>query len=191
MLKATETIKQRVILIGNAAHTLHPIAAQGLNLALYEAAFLVDFLLNNNAEREVFSPKQDFSKNLSHHLSWIFSSDFFLLNRLREVSMIALDLSTIAKEFFVNSLAQSVAVIAAAFYPRPVIVRFSDFKSNEYRNLVGGKYFEPHEENPMLGFRGAARYTSSEYAPAFKLECEAIKKARQMAILPYVTDLLK
>ena len=66
--------------------------------------------------------------------------------------------------------------IAAAFYPKPVIVRFSDFKSNEYRNLLGGSFFEPHEENPMLGLRGASRYYSDLYKNAFALECEAMKK---------------
>jgi pyruvate, water dikinase len=82
-------------------------------------------------------------------------------------------------DFFVDNIAQGAGTIAAAFYPRPVLVRFSDFKSNEYRNLIGGKYFEPHEENPMIGLRGASRYTHELYAPAFKLECEAIKYARE------------
>lgn len=69
-------------------------------------------------------------------------------------------------------------MIGAGFYPRPVIVRFSDFKSNEYKNLLGGKLFEPHEENPMIGWRGASRYYYKTFMPAFKLECEAIKKVR-------------
>ena len=81
-------------------------------------------------------------------------------------------------DFFVDTLAQSIGMIAGAFYPRPVIVRLSDFKTNEYRDLLGGADFEPQEENPMLGFRGAVRYRSKEYAPAFALECEALKKAR-------------
>jgi pyruvate,water dikinase len=70
------------------------------------------------------------------------------------------------------------ATIAAAFYPKDVIVRMSDFKTNEYANLIGGKAFEPHEENPMLGFRGASRYTHPLYRDGFKLECTAIKKIR-------------
>lgn len=82
------------------------------------------------------------------------------------------------KDFFISSLAQGIGSIAAAFYPLPVIVRFSDFKSNEYRNLLGGDYFEPIEENPMLGFRGSVRYCSPDYEPAFELECQALKKAR-------------
>ena len=82
-------------------------------------------------------------------------------------------------EFFVNKLAYGIAKIGAAFHPNNVIVRFSDFKSNEYRNLLGGKYFEPHEENPMIGWRGASRYYSKEYEQAFGLECAAIKKVRE------------
>lgn len=82
--------------------------------------------------------------------------------------------------FFIETLAQGVSTIAAAFYPRPVIVRLSDFKSNEYRDLLGGEYFEPHEENPMLGWRGASRYTTSAYEAAFALECAALKKVREM-----------
>src|SRR5690606_1479426 len=79
------------------------------------------------------------------------------------------------QEFFVEGLAQGISMIAASFYPRPVIVRFSDFKTNEYRNLFGGNYFEPVEENPMIGFRGASRYYDERYREAFALECEAIK----------------
>lgn len=82
------------------------------------------------------------------------------------------------KEFFVDKLSQGVATIAAAFYPKDVIVRMSDFKTNEYANLIGGKQFEPEEENPMLGFRGASRYYNDLYKEGFKLECAAIKKVR-------------
>ncbi|HEB41483.1 MAG TPA: phosphoenolpyruvate synthase, partial [Candidatus Dependentiae bacterium] len=81
-------------------------------------------------------------------------------------------------DFFVDRLAQGISMIAAAFYPRTVIVRLSDFKSNEYRNLIGGIYFEPEEENPMLGFRGASRYCHERYKEAFALECAALKKVR-------------
>ncbi|REE07695.1 phosphoenolpyruvate synthase [Winogradskyella pacifica] len=83
------------------------------------------------------------------------------------------------KEYFVDKLSQGIATIAAAFYPKEVIVRLSDFKTNEYANLIGGKDFEPHEENPMLGFRGASRYYSDLYKSGFALECEAIKKVRE------------
>lgn len=82
------------------------------------------------------------------------------------------------KKYFVDKLAEAVAIVAAAFYPKEVIVRMSDFKSNEYANLIGGKYFEPDEENPMIGFRGASRYYSNFYRKGFALECEAMKKVR-------------
>jgi len=81
--------------------------------------------------------------------------------------------------YFVDLLARGIAKIAAAQYPEPVIVRMSDFKTNEYANLIGGKAFEPMEENPMLGFRGACRYYSDRYREGFALECQAIKKVRE------------
>ncbi|MFV8370611.1 phosphoenolpyruvate synthase [Flavobacterium sp. LB2R40] len=84
------------------------------------------------------------------------------------------------KNYFIDKLAEAVAIVAAAFYPKEVIVRMSDFKSNEYCNLIGGKYYEPHEENPMIGFRGASRYYSDFYRKGFALECEAIKKVRSV-----------
>ncbi len=83
------------------------------------------------------------------------------------------------KEFFVRSLAEGVGRIAAAFYPKPVIVRMSDFKSNEYAMLIGGKEFEPIEENPMIGFRGASRYYDDRYKAGFRLECLALLRARE------------
>lgn len=82
------------------------------------------------------------------------------------------------KEYFVDKLSQAVGTIAAAFYPKDVIVRMSDFKTNEYANLIGGKEFEPEEENPMIGFRGASRYYNERYRDGFKLECEAMKRVR-------------
>jgi pyruvate,water dikinase len=82
------------------------------------------------------------------------------------------------RAFYVDKVAEGVATIAAAFWPKPVIVRLSDFKSNEYRKLIGGSRYEPEEENPMLGFRGAARYISAEFAEAFAMECEALKRVR-------------
>jgi len=82
------------------------------------------------------------------------------------------------REFFVSRVAEGVATIAAAFAPEPVIVRLSDFKSNEYANLVGGERYEPREENPMLGYRGASRYVSDDFAEAFALECAAMKRVR-------------
>ncbi|WP_154854198.1 phosphoenolpyruvate synthase [Cyclobacterium xiamenense] len=83
------------------------------------------------------------------------------------------------QQYFVEKLAASVGMVAAAFYPKEVIVRMSDFKSNEYRELIGGKYFEPEEENPMLGFRGASRYSHELYREGFGLECKAMKRVRE------------
>ncbi|MEQ9738222.1 MAG: putative PEP-binding protein, partial [Algiphilus sp.] len=81
-------------------------------------------------------------------------------------------------EYFVKRLAEGVATIAAAFAPEPVIVRMSDFKTNEYANLLAGQQYEPHEENPMLGFRGASRYISDVFRPCFDLECRAMRYVR-------------
>lgn len=81
--------------------------------------------------------------------------------------------------YFIKRLARGISKIASAFYPNPIIVRLSDFKSNEYKNLIGGDLYEPDEENPLLGFRGANRYYSNDYREAFALECKAIKYARE------------
>ncbi len=83
------------------------------------------------------------------------------------------------RAFYVDRVAEGVATIAAAFWPKPVIVRLSDFKSNEYRKLIGGSRYEPEEENPMLGFRGAVRYLSADFGEAFAMECEALKRVRE------------
>ncbi|HRC37273.1 MAG TPA: phosphoenolpyruvate synthase, partial [Rubrivivax sp.] len=82
------------------------------------------------------------------------------------------------RAFYVDKLTEGIATIAAAFWPKPVIVRLSDFKSNEYKKLIGGTRYEPDEENPMLGFRGASRYISGDFKDAFAMECEALKRAR-------------
>lgn len=99
-------------------------------------------------------------------------------------------------QYFIDKLAEGIAIIGAAFYPNDVIIRFSDFKSNEYANLIGGKQFEPEENNPMIGWRGASRYYSDEYREAFKLECQAFKKVRNemgltnvKAMVPFCRDL--
>lgn len=100
------------------------------------------------------------------------------------------------EDYFVDKLTEGIALLAAAFYPKDVIIRFSDFKSNEYANLIGGKQFEPVEENPMLGWRGASRYYSEEYQAAFALECRAFRRARDemgltniKAMVPFCRDL--
>ncbi len=82
-------------------------------------------------------------------------------------------------EFYIERLKEGIATIAASVYPRPVIVRLSDFKSNEYANLLGGSRYEPHEENPMIGFRGASRYIDPSFKDAFALECVAVKRVRE------------
>lgn len=99
-------------------------------------------------------------------------------------------------QYFVDKLAEGVSIIGAAFWPNDVIIRFSDFKSNEYANLIGGKQFEPSEHNPMIGWRGASRYYSDVYREAFELECQAIKKVRDemgitniKAMVPFCRDL--
>jgi pyruvate,water dikinase len=99
-------------------------------------------------------------------------------------------------EFYVDKLSQGIAQIAASFAPHPVIVRTSDFKSNEYANLIGGARYEPHEENPMLGFRGAARYIDPAFQPCFELECRALKRVREdmgltnlQIMIPFVRNL--
>jgi pyruvate,water dikinase len=84
-----------------------------------------------------------------------------------------------AREFFIRRLSEGIARLAAAFYPKPVIVRASDFKTNEYAQLLGGREFEPAEENPMIGFRGASRYDDPRYADGFALECAALLRARR------------
>ena len=83
------------------------------------------------------------------------------------------------QDYFVDKLALGIGKIASSCYPRPAIIRFSDFKSNEYRGLLGGQYFEPEEENPMLGLRGASRYYHPCYSEAFQLECQAVKQVRE------------
>ena len=82
------------------------------------------------------------------------------------------------RDYFITRIAEGVATLAAAFAPEPVIVRMSDFKSNEYANLIGGELYEPHEENPMIGYRGASRYLSPDFVDCFAMECEALRYVR-------------
>ncbi len=100
------------------------------------------------------------------------------------------------RDFFVQKIVEGVSTLAAAFYPQPVILRMSDFKSNEYANLIGGTEYEPHEENPMIGFRGAVRYIDETFRPCFEMECEAIKYVRDVmgltnieVMIPFVRTL--
>lgn len=86
------------------------------------------------------------------------------------------------KEYYTERLREGISMIAAAFYPKQVIFRFSDFKTNEYANLLGGEHYEPHEENPMIGYRGASRYRDKNFAAAFEMECQAIRRTRDMGL---------
>ena len=93
-------------------------------------------------------------------------------------------------DFFVKKLARGISKIASAFYPNDVIVRLSDFKSNEYSNLLGGELFEPEEENPMIGWRGASRYYDKDYIDAFELECKGIKYAREVMLMKNIVVMI-
>ena len=141
----------------------------------------VEFIINNAIK--------------AHPMAFIHPERIDDLKTLRQINQLSVAYKN-PTEFFVSSLAQGVATIAAAFYPRPVIVRMSDFKSNEYGHLLGGSYFEPKEENPMIGFRGASRYYDPAYQEAFGLECEAMKRVRNdmgltnvKLMLPFVRTL--
>jgi pyruvate, water dikinase len=106
--------------------------------------------------------------------------DFDILDTpLREQIAEAIAAYLTPRDFFVQRVAEGVATLAAAFAPKPVIVRMSDFKSNEYANLLGGELYEPHEENPMIGYRGASRYLSPDFAECFAMECDALRYVRE------------
>ena len=103
---------------------------------------------------------------------WSIQNGFLRLVERKKIEQLVRNYAE-PKDYFIEKLSEGVGTIAAAFYPKPVIVRLSDFKTNEYARLVGGEGFEPKEENPMLGFRGAARYTHPAYEAGFALECAA------------------
>jgi pyruvate,water dikinase len=106
--------------------------------------------------------------------------DFDILDTpLREQIAEAIAAYLTPRDFFVQRVAEGVATLAAAFAPKPVIVRMSDFKSNEYANLLGGELYEPHEENPMIGYRSASRYLSPDFAECFAMECDALRYVRE------------
>ena len=98
------------------------------------------------------------------------------VNIYNKIKNIVVNDNITGSDYFINKLSNGIGRIASAFYPKNVTVRFSDFKTNEYRNLLGGELYEPIEENPMIGWRGASRYYSKEYKEAFRLECVALKK---------------
>lgn len=148
-----------------------------LNVGTPENAFKASFLPNDGvglARVEfIFADKVKIHPLALYHFDKI--KDPKLKSKINEITRGYAD----KKEFFVAKLAEGVAQIGAAFWPKPVIVRFSDFKTNEYKSLIGGDAYEPAESNPMIGWRGASRYYDPDYAPAFAMECRAVKKARE------------
>lgn len=148
-----------------------------LNLANPEQALALSFL----PVEGVGLVRQEFviaNEIRIHPLALIKFDSLVDVSAKKEIELLTKNYAT-KTDFFVDKLAEGIATIAAAFYPREIIVRFSDFKTNEYANLIGGKQFEPKEENPMIGFRGASRYYSNEYREGFALECQAIRLVRE------------
>jgi pyruvate,water dikinase len=145
-------------------------------LADPDQAFKFSFLPNNG----VGLLRMEFAINNTikmHPLALVHYDEVEDLNIREKIDELTMNYSS-KEEYFVDQLSQAVSTIASAFYPKDVIVRMSDFKSNEYAKLIGGEQFEPHEENPMLGWRGASRYYSEGYKEGFRLECEAMKRVR-------------
>jgi len=150
-----------------------------LNIGAPDTAFKASFLPSDGVglAREEFIIAE---KVRIHPMALI---DYDNVELTKEERELADDLTreyTDKKEYFIYELAEGIAQIAAAFYPKKIIVRFSDFKTNEYRNLIGGRLFEGEESNPMLGFRGACRYIDKSFQPAFEMECKAIKRVREV-----------
>ena len=147
-----------------------------MNLAEPETAFLNSFIPNDG----VGLARLEFIINnyiKIHPLALINYKNLKDKKTKNQIDKITINYQN-KSQFFVDKLAEGIAMIASAFYPKDVIVRLSDFKTNEYANLIGGKEYEPLESNPMIGWRGASRYYSKEFLPAFKLECQALKKVR-------------
>lgn len=159
-----------------------------MNIAAPEIAFKSSFLPNDGVglarEEFIIAEKIRVHPLALYHFKELLKIDSEVSKSRRQEIIKEIKEVTVEhedkKEFFVKELAEGVAQIAAAFYPKKVIVRFSDFKTNEYKNLIGGELFEKEEANPMMGFRGACRYLDKIYQPAFKMECEAIKRAREV-----------
>lgn len=149
-----------------------------INIAAPEIAFKTSFLPNSGvglARIEfILAEKIRIHPLALYHFKGL--KDKKLKRKIEELTIEHKD----KKEFFIKELAEGIAQIAAAFFPKPVIVRFSDLKTNEYRALIGGKLFEPVEENPMLGWRGASRYYDEKFRPAFEMEIQAIKRVKDV-----------
>ena len=148
-----------------------------MNIGAPEIAFKSSFLPNSGVglarEEFIIAEKIRVHPLALYHFNTLKNKK--LKKQIQEITVEHKD----KREYFIKELAEGVAQIGAAFYPKEVIVRFSDFKTNEYRNLIGGDLFEGEESNPMLGFRGASRYIDEQFQPAFKMECQAIKRARE------------
>ncbi|MGE4554751.1 MAG: phosphoenolpyruvate synthase [Candidatus Paceibacterota bacterium] len=151
-----------------------------LNIGAPEIAFQSSFLPNDGvglARQEfIIAEKIKIHPLALYHFKKIKKEHPSLARKIEKLTLEHKD----KKEYFIKELAEGIAQIASAFYPKEVIVRFSDFKTNEYRQLLGGELFEPLEENPMLGWRGAVRYYDPRFLPAFEMECLAIKRAREI-----------
>jgi pyruvate,water dikinase len=147
-----------------------------MNVGNPEEAFRLSFMPNDGVglAREEFIVSNSIK---IHPLALLDYNELQDLAARREIDQLTAGYED-KSQFFVDKLAQGVAMIGAAFYPKDVIVRMSDFKTNEYANLIGGKPYEPVEENPMIGFRGASRYYDPRYRAGFALECQAMKKVR-------------
>ncbi|MGB2762073.1 MAG: phosphoenolpyruvate synthase [Minisyncoccales bacterium] len=157
-----------------------------INIGAPDIAFKVSFLPNDGVglarEEFIIAEKIRIHPLALYHYKAISNFQFSkskIKSIIKEIDKITVGYKD-KKQYFVDKLTEGVATIAAAFYPKEVILRFSDFKTNEYRNLIGGELFEQEEANPMLGFRGACRYLDKEFQPAFQMECQAIKKARDV-----------
>jgi len=149
-----------------------------LNISVPEATFRLSFLPNDGVglAREEFIIAQ---KIRVHPLALYHFEKIKDRKLKKKIEMLTIGYKN-KKQFYIDKLAEGIGQIGAAFYPKKVIVRFSDFKTNEYKNLIGGELFEEKEENPMLGWRGAARYYDEKFKPAFEMEIEAVKKARNV-----------
>ena len=149
-----------------------------MNIGAPDIAFKTSFLPNSGVglarEEFIIAEKIRVHPMALYHFNKLKSKK--LKKQIQEITVEHKD----KKEYFIKELAEGIAQIAAAFYPKEVIVRFSDFKTNEYRNLIGGDLYEKEENNPMLGFRGACRYINESFQPAFQMECKAIKRVRQV-----------
>ena len=161
----------------NLKNLKRPKTKMMMNLASPEQAFSASFIPNDG----VGLAREEFVINSYikiHPLALLNFDNLKDLDAKKQIAELTVGFENKA-DYFVDKLAQGISMIGAAFYPKPVIVRLSDFKSNEYANLIGGRQFEPREENPMIGWRGASRYYDPKYSAAFALECHALRKVRE------------